>query len=117
MRYFHFSVYNNCMTALESEIAERIKKLMKEHKVTQQVLAESLNIKQYDVSRMLNGKPFPSIDQLETISNFFDVSLYYLLGVHEESYRELTPDTRKVAAAYSDADDTIKAVVKRILNL
>lgn len=117
MQFCHYLYYDNSMSALEFEIINRIKYLMKERKISQEKLGELLHIHQYDVSRLLNGKPFPSIDQLNAIANFFDVSLYYLIGVHEESYRELSKDTREVAAAYSRANDTIKVVVKRVLDL
>lgn len=105
------------MDKIEEEISLRIKEMMDKRNVNQSQLAVELGVHQYDVSRMLNGKPFPSISQLKIIASFLDCSLYYLIGIQEESYRELTPDSRKVAKAYSSADKTLKAIINRILDI
>ena len=73
------------MDKIEEEISGRIKEMMDRRKVTQSDLASELGVHQYDISRMLNGKPFPSISQLTMIANFLDCSLYYLIGIQEES--------------------------------
>ncbi len=103
------------MDKIEEEIAGRIKEMMDKRKVNQSELARELGVHQYDISRMLNGKPFPSISQLTMIANYLDCSLYYLIGIQEESYRELSPETRKIADAYQSANETIKAVVDLVL--
>lgn len=105
------------MDKIEEEISGRIKEMMDRRKVTQSDLASELGVHQYDISRMLNGKPFPSISQLTMIANFLDCSLYYLIGIQEESYRELSKDAGKVAKAYTAADEIMKAVVKRVLDI
>ncbi len=103
------------MDKLEEEIVGRIKEMMDRRGVNQSELAKELGLHQYDVSRMLNGKPFPSISQLKIIANYLDSNLYYLIGVQEESHRELTPSARKVAIQYITAPEPIKVVVDRIL--
>ena len=55
------------------------------------------------------------LQQLALIANALDVSLYYLIGIQEESYRELSPETRKVADAYQFADPMVKEIIKRLL--
>ena len=89
--------------------------MMDRRGVNQSELAKELGLHQYDVSRMLNGKPFPSISQLKVIANYLDSDLYYLIGIQEESHRELTPSARKVALQYITAPEPIKVVVDRIL--
>ena len=64
---------------------------------------------------MLSGSPFPTVEQLALIANALDVSLYYLIGIQEESYRELSAETRKVADAYQFADPMVKEIIKRLL--
>ena len=103
------------MTEWENAVVERIKKSMKTRGMTQQNLAEAIGVKQYSVSRMLIGLPFPGLEQLKRIADVLDVSLYYLLGVRDESYRELSPEAAKIADAYQSADPVIKTVVERIL--
>ena len=103
------------MDQLETSVLERIKSLMKSRGVTQNQLAEALGMKQYGVSRLLQGTPFPSLGRLKEIAEILDVSLYYLIGVQEPSYRELSPETAKIADAYQQADPAIQAVIKRVL--
>ena len=105
------------MTELESSIVKRIRQSMKTRGMTQEGLAAALNVKQYTISRMLSGSPFPSVEQLSLIAQALDVSLYYLIGVQEESYRELSPEARKVADAYELVDPAIQAVIERVLGL
>ena len=105
------------MTELESAIVARIRSGMKTRHITQEELAKALGVKQYTVSRMLSGAPFPTVEQLVLISQTLDVSLYYLIGVQEESYRELAPETRHIADAYQSADSMIQEIIKRILGL
>lgn len=105
------------MTKTESEIIERIGSQMKMKGFTQDKLAKCLGIKQYNVSRMLIGKPFPSIDQLFLIAANLDCSIQYLLGLREETFTELSKDAANVAHAYNASTDEIKVIVKRILNV
>lgn len=103
------------MTELEKNIVSRIKESMKTRRLTQEGLAKLVGVKQYTISRMLSGAPFPTIEQLFSIARALDVSLYYLIGVQEESYRELAPETREIADAYQSADPALQEVIKRIL--
>lgn len=106
-----------CMSKYEQEIINRIKDQMKMKGFTQDKLANSLGTKQYNVSRMLDGKPFPSLDQLELIAAVLDCSLQYLLGLREETYTELSPEAARIAHAYVNSEDVIKVLVKRVLNI
>ena len=101
----------------ENEITtlSRIREGMRARGITQDDLAESLGITQSSVSRMLGGAPFPSLAQLKIIANTLDMSLYYLIGIQESSYRELSPHDRKVIEAYERASDAVKEVIDRIL--
>lgn len=60
--------------------AIRLKGLM-ENKVTQQQLADVLNIKRQTISLYLNGVSLPPIEKLVDIANYFNVSTDYLLGL------------------------------------
>lgn len=105
------------MTNTEKEIIERIQSQMKMKGFTQDKLAKCLGLKQYNISRMLDGKPFPSIDQLLLIAANLDCSIQYLLGLKEETYTELSKEAAKVAHAYVSSEDAIKALVNRILDI
>ena len=103
------------MNEFEAGVVVRIKESMKTRGLTQEELAKSIGVKQYTVSRMLSGSPFPTVEQLALIANALDVSLYYLIGIQEESYRELSTETHKVADAYQFADPMVKEIIKRLL--
>ena len=62
-------------------LADRLKNLMKVHKLTQQGLAEFLNISRQSVAQYLDGSAQPSIDKLYKLSERFDCSADFLLGL------------------------------------
>ena len=105
------------MSNYEQEIITRIKDQMKMKGFTQDKLANCLGVKQYNISRMLDGKPFPSLDQLQLIAVNLNCSLQYLLGLKNETYTELSSEAAKVAHAYVNSEDVIKNLVKRVLNI
>lgn len=59
---------------------EQLKTLRKINGLTQKELAEKLKIKQNLYSDWENGKSEPNIEMLVRISDYFDVSLDYLMG-------------------------------------
>lgn len=54
---------------------ENLKKLRKEQKIGQQELAEKLNVSVKTISHWETGYTEPSINQLITIANYFDVTI------------------------------------------
>lgn len=105
------------MSNAEKDIIDRIKHQMKMKGFTQDKLANCLGVKQYNVSRMLDGKPFPTIDQLNIICANLGCSMQYILGLKDETYTDLSPEAAKVAHAYVSSQDVIKILVKRVLNI
>ena len=63
--------------------AKRLKELRKEHKLTQQQLANALNIQQQSYLRYELNTSEPSYDMLVKIADMFDVSTDFLLGRKE----------------------------------
>ena len=61
----------------------RIKELRSEFGLSQQDLAEKLNVSQKCVSNWENGVNEPDYQSLRLIANLFDVSTDYLLGIDE----------------------------------
>ena len=60
--------------------AERLKSLRKEQNLTQQKIAEKLNISRGSYAQWEAQRTQPSSKSLETLANFVDVSTDYLLG-------------------------------------
>ena len=61
--------------------SERLKELRLEAKMTQQQLAELLQIKQPSYARYETGKHEPSLQTVADIARIFDVSCDYLPGL------------------------------------
>ena len=58
---------------------EKLYKMRKEKNLSQETLAENLNTTRQAVSKWENGQGFPETERLLMISNFFNVSIDYLL--------------------------------------
>lgn len=93
-----------------------LKKLREKKKLSQQALANLLEISQQSINKYENHETEPDIDRLIRIANFFETSVDYLVGNTEiqhkieaverfdlneneatliEKYRRLSPDERK----------------------
>lgn len=62
-----------------SDFPQRLKQLRLEYKLTQQELANILDVSQNAVYNWENGKRQPRLEQIRKISEFFSVPLYELL--------------------------------------
>lgn len=79
-----------------NNLAENLKRLRKESKLTQTELAKKLNVSFQAVSKWENEQTFPDIMLLEKIANLFEVSIDSLLGytprekkitIYEDEYK------------------------------
>lgn len=66
------------------KFAERLLFLRKKDNVSQEKLAALLGVTRTQISDMENGKTGTSLERLVTLSEFFDVSTDYLLGLSDE---------------------------------
>ena len=101
---------------MELRIHENIKRLRKEHSMTQEQLAEALGVTVGAVYKWENGLSTPEIRLLVELADFFGVSVDYLLGytVLEsgadavvERIRSLTMD-RKLTEAVREAEKALQ---------
>ena len=63
------------------KIGKKIKELRKAQDVTQEKLADYLNISYQAVSKWENGLALPDLSLIPALSNFFGVTSDYLLGI------------------------------------
>lgn len=63
----------------------KLRKLRKENELTQQQLADKLNVTKGTVSAYETNAKYPSIEVLIKITNVFNISADYLLGLSETS--------------------------------
>ena len=69
----------------------RVKELRKEHKISQQKLADILNVHQTAISQWETGRTSPDISIATEMAKLFNVSLEYLLGIEEETSEATIP--------------------------
>ncbi|AGX43998.1 helix-turn-helix domain-containing protein [Clostridium saccharobutylicum] len=67
-------------------LGERIKLLRKDQGITQDQLAEYINVSRSSINGYENGGVEPSLSVLVKIADVFNVSLDYLLGRTEEKH-------------------------------
>lgn len=92
----------------------RIKELREELNLKQKELAEKLSLSQQAISGYENGNRFPDQDTLESIADFFNVTIDYLLGrtnkresiIKEEDIQE---KLNEVGIDYIEVHQTAKA--------
>lgn len=64
-------------------VSESLKKVRKEHKFTQQDIADVLGVDRSTYTFYETGKTSPSIATLQKLSNIYNVSIGYLAGFEE----------------------------------
>lgn len=74
---------------------ELIKVLREEKGLSQLALAKEINISSQNINRWERGEVLPSIDFCIKLSNFFDCTVGYLLGVEDENGRAIPQDLPK----------------------
>jgi hypothetical protein len=55
------------------------------------------------------------MDQLQAISDYFNLSVDYLIGREDVSYRYLDTDQISLIESYNNADETTREMVRRLL--
>ena len=104
-------------------MAENLKKVRKEHKLTQQDIANVLGIDRSTYTFYETGKTSPSISTIYKLAEIYNVSIGYLLGV-EEPKGEVRKKTvsMNVAAqgtdhiAFLDKDEQMLLMCYRIIS-
>lgn len=69
---------------MREDFAKRLKDLRKENKLSQQTVADKLNIARISFLHWEQGKTEPSINSICALCRIFDVSADYLLGLENE---------------------------------
>ena len=66
------------------DLGKKIMTMWKEKNLSQEQLAEKLNVTRQTISNWENGKFYPDIDSLVNLSKFFNVSLDVLLSYDDK---------------------------------
>ena len=92
----------------DSVFATRLRELMKERKVTQEVLSKEIKTTRQLISYYCDGVNQPKIEKLRDIALFFNVSCDYLLGLSESKVADDSDKT--IRKAFGISDDAIAAL-------
>ena len=66
------------------EFNEKLQKIRKEHNITQESLADKLNVSRQAVSKWESGGAYPDTEKLIQISKLFNISLDELINDNPE---------------------------------
>ncbi|MFA7417188.1 MAG: helix-turn-helix transcriptional regulator [Acholeplasma sp.] len=80
------------------KVGEKIKKLLKEHNMTQDALAQKLSISKSAVSQNLRGKSTFDIQNLILIAELFDTTLDALLSLNQDTSNQVFSEYQKVVS-------------------
>lgn len=91
------------------KFSERLSHCMKQRKVNGSELSALSGVTAAAISRYLNGLRTPTVENIILLADALDVSVDYLLGLHDIS------DAKKLITAYSTASITNKHVIWMLL--
>ena len=88
--------------------SNRIRELREAKSLSQDQLAEKLNVTKQAISQYERGVRKPSVPMLEALCDFFNVSSDYLLGKDDVTVRLVDADGLKALEAYHIDCETMK---------
>lgn len=94
------------------EFGTRLKELRKQLSLTQEQLAERLQVTKSIISAYESQTRFPSLDMLIKLSKTFNVTTDYLLGVNQKQYLDISDLNERQIKILKDTAEEFK---KRIL--
>ncbi len=87
------------------EFKDRLRELRKKRGMSQVALAERLGLSKSTIGAYETGDITPSVEALNTIADFFNVDIDYLLGKEEGSTYYLDPEAAELAKEIANRQD------------
>lgn len=107
-----YNGYRKFHLGRDKMLGERLTRLRKEKKLTQESLSKKLNIPRTTYAGYESNRREPDIDTLLKLANFFDVSLDYLTGNSDDPRPKPEKLTKKeLADIKAIAEGKIKLVI------
>ena len=88
---------------------KKLHSLMKDNKITQQELAEKLNVRRGSVSNWVTDRRMPDSDTIVDLANIFNVTTDYLLG----NDKNIKDNTNSKNLIFDNAQDALKFILKQ----
>ena len=106
----------DCIINLDSKIGSRIKELRKTHNMTQEAVADKLDVGVKHISEVERGQSRLSLEKMIQLCAILDCSLDYLvLGKNYAGQEAYIPDT--IIETMSSGSDREKAILSEYLSL
>lgn len=102
---------------------KRILELRQKKQLTQQQLADALNVSQQSIHKYENGICSPTIEGLRDMADFFDTSVDYLIGATDTPYRyenisenALTFSEKRVLTCYRSLSQVTQELIQQVIS-
>ena len=95
-----------------SKFSERFKMLRASRKLSQQELADNLGTSKSSVNMYERGEREPGLEMLETIADYFNVDMDYLMGKSSIANRALEKESAPLTARGAQIDELIEKLVR-----
>ena len=104
------------MASLKDKFGKRVKELRKSKGLTQEQIAELINIEPPNVSKMENGLHFPQPEKIEKIAKALDINIKDLFDF--EHFQKKEDLVKHITSSLNEFDlKTIELIYKFISNL
>lgn len=105
------------MSEIRKTIIDNIKSVCKVKGIKNVDIAAFMGVSAGSVSNWFKGTNFLDVDNLYRLCQFLGVSLDQIFGVAPIVFGALNPEENEIVMAYRQADDGIKASVKKLLDI
>ena len=82
-----------------ADFSDRLRQLRKEKELSQQEVADALGFDKMTISGYENRKRHPRFDTIDTLADFLDVDINYLLGSSDQRRPYPPDDSRRAGQA------------------
>lgn len=102
---------------MNDSVGQKLRLLRKEKRLTQQELADALNVKRATVSNYEIGRRSPHLSELRRIAEYFGVGLDYFGVAQTDDILDLIARAKKVFDNDNIPTDKKEAVYKELMKL
>lgn len=95
--------------------SKRVSGLIESSGKTLRSVAMDLNIVPATLSRYISGTRYPDVRYIAKLSQYFNVSMEWILGLSDERYNREGKDITELVNLYSLADENDRELVMHIL--
>lgn len=95
---------------------EHLRQLMQARNLSAKALGEEINVAPATLSRYLSGNRTPDLPYVVKISQYFSVSIDWLLGLNGDKYDIMPKEVQEVAELYQFASPQDRRVVQAVLD-